>query len=173
MIISRILTLVFFATEFKQWFFIALSIHFVIVLGFLIRQELYFFPGSKWKQHFFRALIAYIHLFCFFPLEGVRTIPWTKKYYVLTFVENLIFSLLWYTNGTRYLPFQVELAGFVCIYVFFFAGLFVMTVYYKFLHPRFNQPRFSLAVPLESELADKDPKHGPIKNQEQRFELWI
>ena len=173
MIISRLLTLVFFATEFKLWFFLALFIHFFIVLAFLIRHEIYFFPGTNWKQHFFRAVMSYIHLFCFFCLEGVRTIRWAIKYYILTFIEILIFSLLWFTNKTRHLPLRVEMAGFIVIYLFFSVGLFMMTVYYRFLHPRFNEARFSLSAPLKSELADKDPDKGTDKTQEQMFELWI
>jgi len=173
MIISRILALVFFATEFKVWFFMVLFVHFFIVLAFLARHEVYFFPGNSLKQHFFRAVMSYIHLFCFFCLEGVRTYRWAVKYYILTFIENLIFSVLWYTNSTSHLPRQVELAGFIVIYMFFFAGLFMMTVYYKFLHPRFNKPRFTLAVPSKSELADQVPEKGGGKFSGEKFELWI
>lgn len=170
MIISRILTLVFFATEFKMWFFLVLFLHFFVVLAFLVRHEIYFFPGNNWKQHFFRAVMCYIHLFCFFCLEGVRTYSWAVKYYILTFFENLVFSVLWYTNSTSHLPWEIELAGFILIYTCFSFGLLMMTVYYKFLHPRFNRPRFKLGAPLKSELADKDPENGAAG---QKFELWI
>ncbi|XP_020619110.1 XK-related protein 6-like [Orbicella faveolata] len=173
MIISRILALVFFATEFKLWFFLALLIHFFIVLAFLSRHEVYFFPGHKWQQHFVRALMSYIHLFCFFCLEGVRTISWAVKYYILTFIEILIFSLLWFTNETRLLPLRVEMAGFIVIYLFFSFGLIMMSIYYRFLHPRFKEARFSLSAPLKSELADRDPNERADENQEQIFELWI
>ena len=173
MIISRILVLVFFATEFKMWFFLVLFVHFVIILVFLERHEVYFFPGTKWKQQFFRVVMSYIHLLCFFCLEGVRTYRWAVKYYVLTFIEILIFSLLWFTNSTRHLPWQIELAGFVVIYVFFSLGLLMMTVYYRFLHPRFNRARFSFAAPLKSELEDKDPERGAGNISGENFELWI
>ena len=173
MIISRILALVFFATEFKLWFFLALFLHFVIVLVFLSRHAVYFFPGNKWMQYFVRALIAYIHLFCFFCLEGVRTIRWAVKYYILTFIEILIFSLLWFTNSTRLLPLRLEIAGFIVIYLFFSLGLIMMSIYYRFLHPRFKEARFSLSSPSKSELADRDPNEGTDENREQLFELWI
>ena len=173
MIVSRILALVFFATEFKVWFFMVVFVHFFIVLAFLVRHEVSFFPGNSQKQHFFRAVMSYIHLFCFFCLEGVRTYRWAVKYYILTFIENLIFSVLWYTNSTSHLPRQVDLAGFIVIYMFFFVGLFMMTVYYKFLHPRFNQPRFTLSAPSKSELADKDHEKGGGKTSGEKFELWI
>ena len=173
MMISRILTLVFFATEFKLWFFVALLIHFFIVLAFLARHEVYFFPGNKWMQHFFRVLTSYIHLFCFFTLEGLQTIRWAVKYYILTFIEILIFSLLWFTNTTRLLPLRLEIAGFIVIYLFFSLGLIMMSIYYRFLHPRFKEARFSFSAPLKSELADRDPNKGTDENQEQKFELWI
>ena len=174
MMISRILTLVFFATEFKLWFFLALLIHFFIVLAFLSRHEVYFFPGNKWKQHFFRVLTSYIHLFCFFTLEGVQTIRWAVKYYILTFIEILIFSLLWFTNTTRLLPLRLEIAGFIVIYLFFSLGLIMMSIYYRFLHPRFKEARFSLSSPSKFELADRDPNEGTEESQAgQTFKLWI
>ncbi|XP_068730215.1 XK-related protein 8-like isoform X1 [Montipora capricornis] len=160
MVMSRILILVFFATEFKQWFFVALSLHFVIVLFFLERHKVYFFPGSKYKQQFFRAVMCYIHLFSFFSLEGSRTYKWAAKYYILGFIEIVIFSILWFTNTTRLLPWQIEVAGFVVIYMFFALGLLMMTVYYRFLHPR-----FSLSAPLKSEDSGAHAR--------EKFEFWI
>ena len=124
-------------------------------------------------QYFVRALMSYIHLFCFFCLEGVRTIRWAVKYYILTFIEILIFSLLWFTNTTRLLPLRVEMAGFIVIYLFFSLGLIMMSIYYRFLHPRFKEARFSLSAPSKSELADRDPNEGTDENREQLFELWI
>ena len=171
MIISRILTLVFFATEFKMWFFLVIFLHFVIVLICLFRHEVYFFPGNKWKQHFIRALVSYIHLFCFFSLEGVRTIRWAVKYYGLTFIENVILSLLWYTNEAQLLPPRVELAGLIVLHSFFFAGLLMMIAYYKFLHPRFNRFRSSLPPLLKS--ADENSNEGADRIQREKLELWI
>lgn len=170
MIMSRLLALVFFATEFKRWFFVALGIHFVIVLCFLECHEVYFFPGNKYKQQFFRVVMSYIHLFCFFCLEGSRTYSWAVKYYTLGFIEIVIFSILWFTNKTRFLPWQLEVAGFVVIYMFFAFGLLMMSMYYKFLHPRFNRPRFRLSAPKKSELADEDLGDN---SSHEKFELWI
>ena len=65
------------------------------------------------------------------------------------------------------------MAGFIVIYLFFSAGLIMMTVYYRFLHPRFNEARFSLSAPLKSELVDRDPDEGTDESQGQMFELWI
>ena len=173
MLISRVLTLVFFASEFKLWFFPALLIRFFLVLAFLSRHEVYYFPGNKWKQHFVRALMSYVNLFCFFALEGARTIRWAVKYYILTFIEILIFSLLWFTNTTRLLPHRLEIAGFIAIYLFFSLGLIMMSIYYRFLHPRFNEARFSLSAPSKCELADNDRNEGRDENQNQIFQLWI
>ncbi|XP_068729417.1 XK-related protein 6-like [Montipora capricornis] len=170
MIVSRILILVFFATEFKLWFFVAMSLHFVIVLFFLEHHEVYFFPDSKYKQQFFRVVMSYIHLFCFFCLEGSRTYKWAVKYYILGFIEIITFSILWFTNTTRLLPWQIEVAGFVVIYMFFALGLLMMTTYYRFLHPRFKRARFSLLAPLKSELADTEHADN---DSSKKFDFWI
>ena len=91
----------------------------------------------------------------------------------LDFHRDFDFSLLWFTNKTRLLPLRVEIAGFIVIYLFFSLGLIMMSVYYKFLHPRFKEARFSLSAPSKSELADRDPKEGTHETQVQIFELWI
>ena len=65
------------------------------------------------------------------------------------------------------------MAGFIVIYLFFSFGLIMMSIYYRFLHPRFKEARFSLSAPLKSELADRDPNERADENQEQIFELWI
>ena len=59
------------------------------------------------------------------------------------------------------------------IYVFFSLGLLMMTVYYRFLHPRFNRARFSFAAPLKSELEDNDSERGTGNISGEKFELWI
>lgn len=174
MFVSRILVLVFFATEFKLWFFLVLGMHFFIILAFLGKQEVYFFVGHRWTQRFFRVIIAYIHIFCFFCLDGVHTIRKAIIYYTMTFTENCIFSLLWYTNDVRLLPLRVELSGLVVMYLLFVLSLGMMTIYYKVLHPKFKQPRLKW-IREHSKDDDLEEVSEESQRRESRttFELWI
>ena len=173
MFVSRVLALVFFATEFKLWFFVVLATHSVIILAFLGRQEIYFFIGHKWSQFFFRLIIAYIHVFCFFSLDGIHTIKWAIIYYAMTFIENCIFSLLWYTNEHSLLPHTMELSGLVAMYALFFLSIGMMVIYYKVLHPKFKHP--SLKWPNVHFKDDKEDESGEFPRNESAttFELWI
>ena len=80
-------------------------------------------------------------------------------------------SLVHQRNET--LPLRLEIAGFIVIYLFFSLGLIMMSIYYRFLHPRFKEARFSFSAPLKSELADRDPNKGTDENQDQIIKLWI
>lgn len=173
MFISRVLVLVSFATEFKMCFFLVLVMHIFVTLAFLSRQEVYFFIGHRWTQHFFRAIIAYIHVFCLFSLEGIHTIRWAIIYYSLTFVENVIFSLLWFTNDTRLLPLGVEISVLVVSYVLFVFALCMMIVYYKVLHPKFKRPRLKWKEDSESELNERESDNSESRDPRPKFELWI
>lgn len=184
MIISRILVLVFFSSAFRGWFFLVFAIHYVLVFLLLGRHEVNFFPGHTCKQYFFRAIVAYIHIFCFFSLEGVRTISWACKYYLMTFAENMILTLLWYFNSTKHLNYKLELAGLIVVFLFYLAGLAIMCVYYKYLHPRFRHPKLEKLISWtglgseESAAIDKERKteSEDIKEEPrivQQWELWI
>lgn len=183
MIISRMLVLVFFASAFKGWFFLVFSLHYILVFLLLGRHEVSFFPGNTCKQYFFRAIVAYIHIFCFFSLDGVRTIAWACKYYTMTFVENLTLTLLWYFSSTTHLNKELEIAGLVVVFVFYFIGLVIMCAYYRFLHPKFKHPKLdklmswtSLGSEESAAIDEERKKSEEVKQEPQvvkQWEFWV
>lgn len=141
MFISRVLVLVFFATEFHTWFFLVLAVHFFIILGLTWSHKVDFFPEQKALQIFIRVVISYIHTFCYFVLDGKRTVRWAKTYYILVALEAVLFSTLWFTNSSHYVSLKFELAVMFVIFISFGLGLLMMIMYYKFLHPKFKRPQ--------------------------------
>ncbi|XP_031550249.1 cell death abnormality protein 8-like [Actinia tenebrosa] len=174
MFISRILVLVFFASEFHIWFFLVLFLHFVIVFALMKSQKVGFFPGQKPMQFFIRVVIAYIHTFCFFVLDAAKTIKWAIIYYSLTAIEAIIFCSLWFTNAYREISLKLELAGLSVIFISYTLGLLMMVVYYKFLHPKFKRPQTKWytkkAIPKEElceEVEDEEEKENEEEEKEQ------
>lgn len=108
---------------------------------------------------------------------------WACKYYGMTFVENLILTLLWYFNSTKHLNFEVELAGLIMIFLFYILGLVIMGVYYRYLHPRFRHPKLdkliswtgvgseeSLAIEEERKRSEEIRDEPKVVEQ---WELWV
>lgn len=172
MFISRILVLVFFASEFHIWFFLVLFLHFVIVLTLMKSQKVGFFPGQKGMQFFIRVVIAYIHTFCFFVLDAAKTIKWAMIYYTLTVIEAIIFSSVWFTNAYREISLKLELAGLSVIFISYTLGLLMMVIYYKFLHPKFKRPqtKWYTKAPPKEELCEEVEDADEQENEEEEEE---
>lgn len=136
MLTSRILALALFASYFTRFVFVVVAIHFVASCALLWRQECEYFEGEVVKQTFFRCAIAYVHVFCFFPLEGKNTRRWGYPYYLLILIENAI-MVIWWTFVTDYGP-KFRVAMLLTEWVTFFIGLIALILFYRFFHPTLN-----------------------------------
>jgi len=162
MFISRVLVLVFFATEYHVWFFLVLAVHFLIILVLTWPHKVNFFSEQKAQQVFIRAVVSYMHTFCYFVLDGKQTVRWAKTYYILIALEAVLLSTLWFTNSSHYVSLKFELAVMFVIFITFGLGLVMMVVYYKFLHPKFKRPQtkwYTKAIPKE-ELVENVQNQG-------------
>ena len=133
MLASRILALALFASYFTRLVFVVVGLHFVACYIMLCRQECEYFEEEPMKQRFFRCAISYVHVFCFFPLEGKNTRKWGIPYYLLTFLENGVMVLLWnfvaeYNRTFRTIAISTESAT-------FFIGLLALLSFYCCFHP--------------------------------------
>lgn len=133
MLTSRILALGLFASYFTRFVFVVVGIHFAASYILLWRQECEYFEGEPFKQRFFRCAIAYVHVFCFFPLEGKNTRKWGYPYYILTLIENLV-MILWWTFVTNY-GAKFRVAMLVTELVTFLIGLISLILFYRCFHP--------------------------------------
>lgn len=136
MLTSRILALALFASYFTRFVFVVVGIHFAASFALLWRQECEYFEGERIKKAFFRCAIAYVHVFCFFPLEGRNTRKWGYLYYVLILIENVL-MVIWWTFVTNYdLKFRAVMLS--TEWGTFFVGVVSLVLFYRFFHPSLN-----------------------------------
>lgn len=133
MLTSRILALALFASYFAPYVFVVVAIHFVASYALLWRQECEYFEGEPIKQKFFRFAIAYLHVFCFFPLEGKDTRRFGYPYYVLTLIENVV-MVIWWTFVTEY-GFEFKVAMLITEGGTFLIGVLSLMLFYRYFHP--------------------------------------
>ena len=136
MLTSRILALAVFASYFTRFVFVIVGIHFAASYVLLWRQECEYFEGEPIKQKVFRFAIAYVHIFCFFPLEGKNTRKWGYPFYILTFIENSLMVLLWNFLTTYGLKFRIAML--TTEWATFAIGIVSLILFYRCFHPSLN-----------------------------------
>lgn len=133
MIISRLQAFALFANVFKELVFVTVAVH-LIVLCFLLclQKDDYFSPRSV-MDILFRSTFCFINIFCFFPLEGKRTRRWAIPYYMLIFLENSFFILMWYFYSEFSKTFKITML--IVSWATFSLGIISLLLYYGFFHP--------------------------------------
>lgn len=134
MLASRILALALFASCSRPYVFVVVGIHFLVSYVLLWRQECEYFESQPIKQKFFRCAIAYVHVFCFFPLEGKDTRRFGYPYYVLVLIENIV-MVTWWTFVTTEYSLQFKIAMVLAECLTFFTGIVSLTLFYRCFHP--------------------------------------
>lgn len=133
MLTSRILALALFASHFTRFVFVVAGIHFILSYALLWRQNCEYFEGAPIKQKLFRCAIAYVHMFCFFPLEGKNTRKWGYPYYIVTFIENSAMVLLWNFVASYNLKFRITML--TAEWTTFAIGIASLVLFYRCFHP--------------------------------------
>ncbi|XP_078349287.1 XK-related protein 6-like [Oculina patagonica] len=136
MLTSRILALAVFASHFTRFVFIVVAIHFAASYALLWRQECEYFEDEPVKQKFFRFAIAYVHMFCFFPLEGKNTRKWGYPYYILNLIEDTVMVLLWNFLTSYDLKFRIVIL--TTEWGTFLIGIVSLVLFYRCFHPSLN-----------------------------------
>lgn len=136
MLTSRILALAVFASHFTRFVFVIVGIHFAASYALLWRQECEYFEGEPIKQKVFRFAIAYVHIFCFFPLEGKNTRKWGYPFYILTLIENSAMVLLWNFLPSYGLKFRIAML--TTEWATFVIGIVSLVLFYRCFHPSLN-----------------------------------
>jgi len=133
MLVSRVLALALFASNFKHFVFVVVGIHFLFSYFLLRRQEDNYFKEGSFRDILFRCAFSCINVFCFFPLEGKRTRNWGIPYYLATFIENSIMVLLWYFLSDFDKVFKMIML--IVEWGAFLLGLVSVLLYYGVFHP--------------------------------------
>ena len=133
MLVSRILALVLFASNFQHFVFVAVGIHLLFSYFLLRRQPDKYFEEGSLRDILLRCAFICINVFCFFPLEGERTRNWGIPYYLMTFTENSIMVLLWYFLSDFDKRFKMIML--ITEWGTFLLGLVSVLLYYGVFHP--------------------------------------
>ncbi|KAJ7373784.1 hypothetical protein OS493_009106 [Desmophyllum pertusum] len=105
MVTSRVVAMVLFASYFKQWLFVAVGAHWIIMTMWLICQRTRFCTDEDGKEHpyrekLFSAVIGFIYIFCFFNTREGMTRKRVVLFYSIILVENSLFVSMWYPHRT-------------------------------------------------------------------------
>ena len=134
MLVSRILALVLFASNFQQFVFVVVGVHLLFSYFLLSRQKNdYFREEGSLRDILLRCAFICINVFCYFPLEGERTRKWGIPYYLVTFIENSIMVLLWYFLSDFDKVFKMIML--ITEWGAFLLGLVSVLLYYGIFHP--------------------------------------
>lgn len=145
LLVSRMISLVLFASVCKEWLFLFLFLHGLVMFFLLLSQKLELFSDSPWKQLFIRLIMAYITIYCYFSIEGKQTRRWVITFYTIVFVENSSLFLIWYYFGGYHGKIGYFLLG--AEWGSFVLGLLFMVLYYGCFHPKRSRPQdFLLAT---------------------------
>nr|XP_016927989.1 uncharacterized protein LOC108008619 [Drosophila suzukii] len=132
-ITMRMLALSTFCVFYPRAFFILVGVHYALMLGCLALETR---CQGSWSRNLFLLLLAYIYIFvlmefrvCF---KNIRL--WYGGYLVVTLVENITISSIWYTNE----EFESWWFGFIWEWIVYSGVLFLATliVYYCILRPK-------------------------------------
>ncbi|PIK35948.1 hypothetical protein BSL78_27223 [Apostichopus japonicus] len=132
MISSRVVALVLFATVFKAYVFLVITIHWFVMAVWVFLQNTDF-CSSWFEERLFNAVIAVVYIFCFFNLKEGTSRYRVFIFYSVIFVENVFCLILWNFSAVRK-GIYTEI-GFTIVFGGFFVGVTSMVLYYRYLHP--------------------------------------
>ena len=135
---SRVVAMVLFASYFKQWLFVAVGAHWIIMTIWLTCQRTRFCTDEDGNEHpyrekLFSAVIGFIYIFCFFNTREGMTRKRAVLFYSIILVENSLFVSMWYPHRTFRGIMAITALGVVWGGLVF--GIVCMLLYYRFYHP--------------------------------------
>ena len=133
MIIARLQAFALFANVFKELVFVTVAVHLIFSCFLIFLQKDDYFSPRSVGDILFRSVFCCINIFCFFPLEGKRTRRWAIPHYMLIFVENSVFTLMWYLYSEFSKTFKITML--IVSWATFSLGIVSLLLYYGFFHP--------------------------------------
>ena len=134
-IISRVLSLILFATLYREWLFLVISLHWLTMLVCVctsVFSAISESVGSLAYKISFRVLVAYMYVFTFINFSHANSMFRYIMFYIIMFLENGTLNIVWLLKSSkdsesRYLPIFISAAS-------FFVAIVSVAVYYKFFH---------------------------------------
>ena len=144
-ITARVLAIAMFASYFKYWTFVAIGIHWIAMLIWVMRQDTQYctvedsegrVKHNKCQEVCFRILTAFVQIFCFFNLLEGHTRLRCILFYGIVYAENAFFIMAWYIGASmKTSAGWYHLPTLIMVLVGFWFGIFFQVIYYKACHP--------------------------------------
>ena len=135
-VISRIISLIVFATLYKSWIFMVILLHWITMMVCIFTSVFGFFDlvgVSRVNRFFLSTLIAYIYIFCYVNFNSQKT-PWRYiTFYTIMFLENAILLIMWYLHSMENDSLRAHTIIFITC-ISFVIGIISMVIYYRFFH---------------------------------------
>ncbi|XP_041973885.1 XK-related protein 7 [Aricia agestis] len=137
--LSRVISISMIAYLYPHWTILACSIHILVMVTWLqIFDRSPFCANNKIGDIAFSFALGAVYLFTYIlPIEGRTRYRYTV-YYILSFIQNSICAVLWYTSSyereSKYFYPMLVLST-----VPFVIGICFMLIYYAFFHPKLSR----------------------------------
>lgn len=131
-VISRVASLTMYASLYKYWIFLVLTLHWFSMFLWLISPKNIFHGEkiSKARKVSWSLLIAFVYIFAYINLQEVNHRQKILIFYVVMFLENVLLLSLWIVGIWSNRPEMWYSTPFFVIGAFVI-GLFFMFLYYR------------------------------------------
>jgi hypothetical protein len=135
---SRVLAVGLFISEFSYWVCPVAIGHWGIMTIWLMHQQTRFCDtdtgeARPCQEYLFNMIIGAIYLFCFVNVKDEPTRYKYLAYYLIAFVQNISFIVLWYLKSDPLKWYHIP--ALIAVVAAFLLGILLMLIYYWFLHP--------------------------------------
>lgn len=131
-VISRVSSLIVYASVYKHWVFLVITMHWMSMFFWLISPKNVFHGEriSRIRKTSLAGLIAFVYVFAYINLQEVNHRQKMITFYVVMFLENTLLVFLWLIGIWSERPdnwFVIPML----ILLSFCAGMFFMLLYYR------------------------------------------
>lgn len=132
-VISRVSALIVYASVYKHWVFLVITLHWMSMFFWLISPKNVFHGEriSRIRKATLAGLIAFVYVFAYINLQEVNHRQKMITFYVVMFLENTLLVFLWLIGIWADRPDNWFVTPFL-ILLSFVTGIFFMLLYYRY-----------------------------------------
>jgi hypothetical protein len=144
LITPRVLSMALFASTFRSWFFMIIFIHWLIMYFWILNLKTnYCLTSTSSKDYnareeifekFYNFVCSFIYIFAYFNLKSGNTRYRYLTYYIIFYLENILFSVSYYCFSNEKNTF-FKLSMLLIILVGFWIAILFQIIYYLYFHP--------------------------------------
>lgn len=142
LISPRVLSMALFASTFRSWFFIIIFIHWLIMYFWILNLKTNYCitSGREYNareeifEKFYNFVCSFIYIFAYFNLKSGKTRYKYLTYYIIFYLENILFSISYYCfSNEKNTFFKVSML--LIILIGFWIAILFQILYYLYFHP--------------------------------------